>query len=209
MSIQAPVDAIRQVTSARLPTGRGAFQVLGFEREFQQGPWIRHEAAVALLLGDLRSSPPLVRIHSQCLTGDVFGSLRCDCGEQLRMALDRIADEGAGLLIYEEQEGRGIGILPKLLAYELQDHGCDTVESNEKLGFRADYRDYRLAAAILDQLGIRSLRLLTNNPQKVEALERAGIAVLERIPCEPPPGEFAATYLKTKKEKMGHLLTLV
>jgi len=156
-------------------------------------------------MDDVHASPPLVRIHSQCLTGDVFGSLRCDCRQQLEMALTMIAGEGAGVLIYEQQEGRGIGLMPKLQAYELQDSGLDTVEANEKLGFRADHREFALPAEMLKALGIKTVRLLSNNPDKVAALERAGIEVVERVPCEVAPSAHTADYLRTKKEKMGHL----
>ncbi len=158
-------------------------------------------------MGDVHGSPPLVRIHSQCLTGDVFGSLRCDCRQQLEMALGMIAEEGAGILIYEQQEGRGIGLMPKLQAYELQDAGLDTVEANEKLGFKADQREFALPAEMLKALGVKKMRLLSNNPDKVAAVERAGIEVVERVPCEIAPSAHTADYLRTKKEKMGHLFT--
>lgn len=162
---------------------------------------------MALVMGDVHTSPPLVRIHSQCLTGDVFGSLRCDCRQQLEMALGMIAKEGVGILLYEQQEGRGIGLMPKLQAYELQDSGLDTVEANEKLGFKADHREFALPAEMLKALGVKKVRLLSNNPEKVAALERAGIEVVERVPCEVVPSEHAEEYLRTKKEKMGHLFT--
>jgi GTP cyclohydrolase II len=158
-------------------------------------------------MGDIHSAPPLVRIHSQCLTGDVFGSLRCDCRQQLEMALSMIAEQGAGILIYEQQEGRGIGLMAKLQAYELQDQGLDTVEANESLGFKADHREFALPAEILKALGVASVRLLSNNPDKVAALEKGGIVVAERVPCEVSPSEHSEDYLKTKKEKMGHLFT--
>ena len=148
----------------------------------------------------------LVRIHSECLTGDVFHSLRCDCRSQLELALDQIVAEGRGLLIYEHQEGRGIGLLNKLRAYELQDGGLDTVEANEKLGFKADLRDYALPAAILQYFGVKEVRLLSNNPDKVAALESAGIRVVERAPLVAPPLATTAQYLKTKRDKLGHLL---
>ena len=157
-------------------------------------------------MGDVHSSPALVRIHSQCLTGDVFGSLRCDCRQQLELALALIASEGAGILIYEQQEGRGIGLMPKLQAYELQDSGLDTVEANERLGFKADHREFALPAEILKSLGVGKVRLLSNNPDKVAALERAGIDVVERVPCEVTASPHAQEYLKTKREKLGHLL---
>jgi len=165
------------------------------------------EEAVVLRLGDPSPAqgPLLVRIHSQCLTGDVFHSLRCDCRSQLELALDQIVAEGRGLLIYEHQEGRGIGLLNKLRAYELQDGGLDTVEANEKLGFKADLRDYALPAAILQYFGVKEVRLLSNNPDKVAALESAGIRVVERAPLVAPPLETTAEYLKTKRDKLGHL----
>jgi GTP cyclohydrolase II len=163
---------------------------------------------IALKLGDLEAPgpAPLVRIHSQCLTGEVFGSLRCDCGPQLNMALRMIAEDGRGVLIYDPQEGRGIGLLNKLRAYALQDQGADTVEANEQLGFAADHRDYALAVAVLEALGLKKVRFLSNNPAKVQALADAGIEVEARLPCEPSAGDHAAGYLQTKKEKMGHLL---
>lgn len=163
---------------------------------------------IALRFGDLKAQgkPPLVRVHSQCLTGEVFGSQRCDCGPQLHMAMRLISEEGRGILIYDPQEGRGIGILNKLRAYELQDQGADTVEANEALGFAADERDYGLAVAVLLDLGVKRVRFLSNNPAKVAALEAAGVAVEERVPCEPTSSDRAAGYLKTKKEKLGHLI---
>jgi GTP cyclohydrolase II len=158
-------------------------------------------------MGNIHSAPPLVRVHSQCLTGDVFHSLRCDCRQQLELALSMISAEGAGILIYEQQEGRGIGLMAKLQAYELQDSGLDTVEANERLGFKADHRDFTLPAEMLKELGVTRVRLLSNNPDKVEALERAGVKVVERVPCEVEAHEHAEEYLKTKKEKLGHLFT--
>jgi len=158
-------------------------------------------------MGDVKSRPPLVRVHSQCLTGDVFHSLRCDCRQQLEMALAMIAREGAGILIYEQQEGRGIGLMAKLQAYELQDSGLDTVEANERLGFKADHRDFTLPGEMLKALGVTEVRLLSNNPDKVEALERAGVKVVERVPCEVEFNAQSEAYLKTKKEKLGHLFT--
>jgi GTP cyclohydrolase II len=148
-----------------------------------------------------------VRLHSQCLTGDVFGSLRCDCRQQLEMALSMIGAEGAGILIYEQQEGRGIGLMAKLQAYQLQDSGLDTVEANEQLGFKADHRDYAMPVLVLKALGINKVRFLSNNPDKISALESAGIEVVERVPCEVESQPFAEHYLKTKKEKLGHLFT--
>jgi GTP cyclohydrolase II len=190
---------VKQIASADFPTRWGQFRIHGFR--------LAGEDAVALVMGDVHESPPLVRIHSQCLTGDVFGSLRCDCRQQLEMALSLIAQEGAGVLIYEQQEGRGIGLMPKLQAYELQDAGLDTVEANEKLGFKADHREFALPAEILKALGVARVRLLSNNPDKVAALEKAGIQVTERVPCEVTPTSHAEEYLKTKKEKLGHLFS--
>jgi GTP cyclohydrolase II len=195
----------KQLASADFPTRWGQFRIYGFRlNPVANG---KPEEAVALVMGDVHASPPLVRIHSQCLTGDVFGSLRCDCRQQLEMALGMIAAEGAGILLYEQQEGRGIGLMPKLQAYELQDSGLDTVEANEKLGFKADHREFVLPAEMLKALGVKRVRLLSNNPDKVASLERAGIEVVERVPCEVEPSEHAEEYLRTKKEKMGHLFT--
>ena len=198
---------LRQLASADFPTRWGKFRIYGFRGEFGLEMQSKDEDAVALVMGDIHSSPPLVRIHSQCLTGDVFGSLRCDCRQQLEMALSMIAEQGAGILIYEQQEGRGIGLMAKLQAYELQDQGLDTVEANERLGFKADQREFALPSEILKALGVSSVRLLSNNPDKVAALEKGGIEVVERVPCEVAPSEHSEDYLKTKKEKMGHLFT--
>ena len=195
----------KQIASADFPTRWGQFRIHGFRLESSQNG--KPEEAVALVTGDILSHTPLVRIHSQCLTGDVFGSLRCDCRQQLEMALSLIAGEGVGILIYEQQEGRGIGLMPKLQAYELQDSGLDTVEANERLGFRADHREFELPAEILKSLGVKQVRLLSNNPDKVAALERAGIAVIERVPCEVAPSVHAEAYLQTKRDKLGHLFT--
>lgn len=198
-----PDFKLKKVAEADFPSRFGHFRIYGFEgvrpREIEE--------ALALKLGELSPElgAPLVRIHSQCLTGDVLHSLRCDCRSQLELALDQIVAEARGLLIYEHQEGRGIGLLNKLRAYELQDEGLDTVEANEKLGFEADLRDYALPAAILQFFGVRQVRLLSNNPQKVAALENAGIKVVERAPIVVPPLETTAEYLKTKREKLGHL----
>ena len=197
-------SSIHQIASAEFPTRWGKFRIYGFQGEF--GPDRRKEEAVALVMGDVQSSPPLVRIHSQCLTGDVFGSLRCDCRQQLEMALSMIADEGAGILIYEQQEGRGIGLMAKLQAYELQDSGLDTVEANEQLGFDSDLRSYELPGAILQYFGLKAVRLMSNNPEKVDAVESAGVSVSERVPCVADFVDTREAYLRTKKEKMGHLL---
>jgi GTP cyclohydrolase II len=193
---------LQKVAEADFPTQFGPFRIYGFEG--RSGG--RSEEALALKMGDLEAgSPPLVRIHSECLTGDVFHSLRCDCRAQLEIALRGIAQEGRGLLIYEHQEGRGIGLLNKLRAYELQDQGADTVEANQRLGFEPDLRSYDLPGAILRFFKLTALRLLSNNPEKVEAVERAGISVVERIPCIADEVDSRAAYLRTKKEKMGHL----
>ena len=196
----------RKRAEADFPTKFGHFRILGFEGSCLDPETARPEAAVALVMGDIQAEPPLVRIHSQCLTGDVFHSLRCDCRQQLELALQLIAGAGAGILLYEQKEGRGIGLIAKLQAYELQDQGLETVEANEKLGFKADHREFELPAAVLQAMGIDEVRLISNNPQKVAALESAGIRVVERVPCEPLVGERSAAYLKTKKEKLGHLL---
>jgi GTP cyclohydrolase II len=189
---------LTKAAEASFPTEYGAFRILGFEASGD-------EAAV-LVMGDLASeTPPLLRIHSQCLTGDVFHSLRCDCRAQLEIALEEIGREGRGLIIYELKEGRGIGLMNKLRAYELQDQGADTVEANERLGFESDLRDYSLPGAILRHLGITSVRLLSNNPEKVKALEEAGITVAERVPCVAGVHESRREYLATKRDKMGHL----
>jgi len=198
---------VEQVASANFPTRWGNFRIYGFRGQAARDEDRPVEEAVALVMGDVKTVTPLVRVHSQCLTGDVFHSLRCDCRQQLELSLSMIADEGAGILIYEQQEGRGIGLMAKLQAYELQDEGLDTVEANEKLGFKADHRDFTLPAEILKALGVTGVRLLSNNPDKVEALERAGVQVVERVPCEVIPSPHAEEYLRTKKDKMGHLFS--
>jgi GTP cyclohydrolase II len=200
-------NAVEQVASAEFPTRWGKFRIYGFRGYSTTDGDRRVEEAVALVMGDVKTGPPLVRVHSQCLTGDVFHSLRCDCRQQLELALSMIASEGAGILIYEQQEGRGIGLMPKLQAYELQDSGLDTVEANERLGFKADHREFALPAEILKSLGVASVRLLSNNPDKVAALEHAGIKVSERVPCEVAPSAHSEDYLRIKKEKLGHLFT--
>jgi GTP cyclohydrolase II len=195
----------RLVARAQLPTSFGDFKVVGIEG----GPG---EEAVAILRGTLglgkarNGKAPLVRVHSQCLTGDVFTSERCDCRAQLEFSLKQIAKEPSGVLLYLPQEGRGIGLINKLRAYELQDAGLDTVQANSKLGFAADSRDYEFAAEALKALGVRELRLLSNNPDKVEQLESAGLRVVERVPCRPRTSRHSKFYLRTKKDKMGHLL---
>lgn len=204
MSITSKPDfKLNKVAEADFPSRFGRFRIFGFEGVTPE----ETEEAVVLKLGDVspEAGALLVRIHSQCLTGDVFHSLRCDCRSQLELALDQIVAEGRGLLIYEHQEGRGIGLLNKLKAYELQDQGLDTVEANEQLGFEADLRDYALPAAILQYFQVQKVRLLSNNPAKVAALEKAGITVVERAPIIAPPLASTAEYLKTKRDKMGHL----
>jgi GTP cyclohydrolase II len=202
-----PSKVVQKVAEADFPTRWGHFRIFGFEGNFDSSGERRKETAVALVMGDIHSTPPLVRVHSQCLTGDVFGSLRCDCRAQLEMALSLIAEAGAGILLYEQQEGRGIGLMAKLQAYELQDQGLDTIEANERLGFKSDLREYALPGEVLKALDVNEVRLLSNNPEKVAALENAGVKVVERIPCEPDVSEHSEFYLKTKKEKMGHLFS--
>jgi len=196
-----------RTASTRLPTKWGTVEAMGFERDVWSGGQAL-ETALVLVLGDLCKGVPLLRVHSQCLTGEVFGSLRCDCGGQLDLAMQAIAEEGHGLVIYEYQEGRGIGLMAKLQAYELQDAGIDTIEANHALGFKADLRDFSLAAAILHDLRISRVRLLTNNPRKVRSLGDAHIEVVERLPCEVGPTAHSLAYLQTKKQKMGHALRL-
>src|SRR5882762_99674 len=190
MNPTAQAGTVRRVANTRMPTKWGFFRAIGFERENSNGDR-RVETALALVLGDVTEDAPLLRIHSQCFTGEMLGSLRCDCGEQLEIAMQALAAAGRGLLIYEYQEGRGIGLLEKLLAYELQDAGLDTVEANHALGFRADYRDFSLSAAILHQLGVSRVRLLSNNPNKTRALLDAGIDVVEQVSCEITPTEHS------------------
>ena len=201
------VYSIRQVALTRLPTRWGVFHVLGFEREVVNGIG-RIETALAFIMGDLTDGPPLLRVHSQCFTGEILGSLRCDCGEQFQIAMQAIATEGRGIVIYEYQEGRGIGLMAKLRAYALQDIGLDTVEANQALGFRAEYRDFSLSAAILHHLGISQVRLLSHNPNKTRALLKAGLRVVAQVSCEVKPNSHSLPYLRTKKEKMGHTLNL-
>ena len=191
----------RVVARAELPTRFGRFTILGIQG---RGP---NEEAVAIQHGRVKNgAAPLVRVHSQCLTGDVFTSERCDCRAQLEYSLRKIAKEPSGIVLYLPQEGRGIGLINKLKAYELQDEGLDTVEANRRLGFAADSRDYDFAAAALKALGVKSVRLLSNNPDKIEQLERGGVRVVKRIPCRPRTSHHSRAYLKTKQAKMGHLL---
>ncbi len=205
MSENGNQSGFRKVAEADFPTRFGHFRIYAFEGTYPGGP----EEAVALKMGEIGPrEPALVRIHSQCMTGDVFHSLRCDCRAQLEISLTQIAEEGRGLVIYEHQEGRGIGLVNKLRAYELQDKGADTVEANLLLGFKADHRGYGLPVDILKYFGIKGVRLLSNNPDKIQAVEAGGIAVVERVPCIVEPVMSSATYLRTKKEKLGHLLDL-
>jgi len=190
------------VARAELPTQFGRFTVLGIQGRGAS------EEAVAIQHGQVNEeSVPLVRVHSQCLTGDVFASQRCDCRAQLEFSLRKIANESAGIVLYLPQEGRGIGLINKLRAYELQDEGLDTVEANRRLGFAADSRDYDFAAAALKALGVRSVRLLSNNPDKIKQLERSGIRVVKRVPCRPRTSHHSRAYLRTKRNKLGHILT--
>ena len=191
----------RSVAHAELPTRYGRFTIYGFQGARPE------EEAVALVRGNVNGkTAPLVRVHSQCLTGDVLASLRCDCRAQLELSLKKIGQASSGILLYLPQEGRGIGLMNKLRAYELQDGGMDTVEANQELGFAADARDYDFSAQILKQLGARKIRLLSNNPEKVRQLEQAGIRVVERVPCQPRVSKTSRAYLQTKKKKMGHIL---
>jgi GTP cyclohydrolase II len=203
---------IRRIVSTHLPTVFGVFDLIGFERRgFDRANIAKREGETALVmaLGDLQEGVPLLRIHSQCLTGEVLGSLRCDCRGQLEVAMSTMAAQGAGLVIYLHQEGRGIGLMAKLKAYALQDHGLDTIEANEALGFDADCRDFSLAVAVLHELKIRQVRLMSHNPQKVDALTEGGIDVVELLACEAPPSPYALSYLRTKKKRMGHSLTIM
>lgn len=207
-NVAMPFSAVKKVADADFPTRWGHFRILGFEGLTEPGDPTRKpvESAVALVMGDIHSAPPIVRIHSQCLTGDVFHSLRCDCHDQLHLALRTIAEAGSGILLYEQQEGRGIGLMAKLRAYELQDQGLDTIQANEQLGFEADCRHFELPAEILKLLNVPEVRLITNNPEKVSALEASGIKVVERLSAAIPTEPTFERYLETKREKMGHLL---
>lgn len=193
---------LEKAAEADFPTRFGQFRIYGFVGHFGD----RTEEAVVLRMGELSGDPPLVRIHSECLTGDVFHSLRCDCRVQLEIALEKVSAEGRGLIIYEHQEGRGIGIMNKLRAYELQDNGADTVEANIQLGFDADLRNYELPVAVMKFFALEAVRFLSNNPEKITALERAGVKVTERVPVIGEPQQHAQSYLRTKRDKLGHLL---
>ncbi len=193
--------SVEKVAVAKLPTEIGDFMIAGYKS------LISSEEFVVLFKGDFsRDIPTLVRIHSQCLTGDVFGSIKCDCGPQLQKAMEIIEKEGIGAIVYQQQEGRGIGIVNKIRAYALQDEGADTVEANERLGFEIDAREYRQCAEILWDMGLCKVRVMSNNPEKLQALIDAGLRIVERVPIEVEAQEPAAHYLKTKREKMGHLL---
>jgi len=201
MKRRKQTEKARIVARAELPTRFGRFTIFGIQGRGA------NEEAVAIQHGRVKNgAAPLVRVHSQCLTGDVFTSERCDCRAQLEYSLRKIAKEPAGIVLYLPQEGRGIGLINKLKAYELQDQGLDTVEANRRLGFAADSRDYDFAAAALKALGVRSVRLLSNNPDKIEQLERGGVRVVKRVPCRPRTSHHSREYLKTKQAKMGHLL---
>ncbi len=211
---QAPVEpfvcpnspqtlSVERVAEAKLPTEWGDFQIAGYRS------LISAEEFVVLYKGEMRPDvPTLVRIHSQCLTGDVFGSKKCDCGEQLHRTMQMIDEEGRGAIVYQQQEGRGIGIINKIRAYALQDEGADTVEANERLGLAVDSREYRQCAEVLFDLGLCQVKVISNNPGKLQALEEAGLEIVERISIEVPSSAPAARYMQTKKEKMGHLLDL-
>ena len=192
---------VERVADAELPTRFGKFRIAGYRSLTSD------EEFVVIYMGEMQADvPTLVRIHSQCLTGDVFGSLKCDCGPQLHEAMERIHTAGSGAIVYQQQEGRGIGILNKIRAYSLQDDGADTVEANEQLGFAVDLRNYRQCAEILFDMGLCKVRVMSNNPEKLRALEEAGLRVVERVPIKVHTEPPAAHYIQTKKEKMGHLL---
>ena len=209
LALDQPIDCppaarnitVERIATAKLPTERGDFRIAGYRS------LISDEEFVVLIKGEMRPDvPTLVRIHSQCLTGDVFGSIKCDCGPQLHKAMEMIETEGRGAIVYQQQEGRGIGIINKIRAYALQDEGADTVEANEKLGFEVDARTYEQCAEILFDLGLCKVKVISNNPDKLAALEKAGLTIIERIPIEITGQAPAAHYLRTKKEKLGHLL---
>lgn len=195
--------SVKKIAVANLPTERGNFKIAGYRS------LTSNEEFVVLFKGEMtKEIPTLVRIHSQCLTGDVFGSVKCDCGPQLHKSMELIEKEGRGAIVYQQQEGRGIGIINKIRAYALQDEGADTVEANEKLGFAVDARQYQQCAEILFDLGLCKVRVISNNPEKLKALEKAGLQIVERVPIEIESEQPAAHYLRVKKEKMGHLLNV-
>ena len=196
---------LKQIADVLFPTHWADFRLLAFESIHANGTSGETETALALTLGDIYKTPPLVRIHSQCTTGDVFHSLRCDCHDQLHLALREIANQGAGVIVYEHQEGRGIGLLEKLRAYQLQDQGLDTVEANLELGHAVDLRNYALSVEVLRFLRIRSLQLMTNNPEKLDAVQSSGIEIVRRVSAEVPGNPHSAYYLATKRSKLGHL----
>jgi 3,4-dihydroxy 2-butanone 4-phosphate synthase/GTP cyclohydrolase II len=197
------VKTVERVAEARLPTETSEFRIVGYRS------LISTEEFVVLVKGELRADrASLVRVHSQCMTGDVFGSLKCDCGRQLDAAMKLIEQEGHGAIVYQQQEGRGIGIINKIRAYALQDEGADTIEANERLGFEADMRRYDQCAEILLDVGLRAVRVMSDNPAKLRALRQAGLAVVERVRLEVEPHALFADYLKTKREKMGHLVSV-
>lgn len=199
----AEQKTVERVAEARLPTETGDFRIIGYRS------LVSAEEFVVLAKGELRpNTPTLVRIHSQCMTGDVFGSLKCDCGRQLKAAMKMIEQAGHGAIVYQQQEGRGIGIINKIRAYALQDKGADTIEANEQLGFEADLRSYDQCAEILIDLGLRAVRVMSDNPAKIGALRQAGLKVIERVPLEIEAHDYFTGYLKTKKEKMGHLVSV-
>jgi 3,4-dihydroxy 2-butanone 4-phosphate synthase / GTP cyclohydrolase II len=198
-----PELSVERVAVANLPTEWGDFKIAGYRSKTSS------EEFVVIFKGDLRPDvPTLVRIHSQCLTGDVFGSTKCDCGPQLHTTMQMIQQEGRGAIVYQQQEGRGIGIINKIRAYALQDEGADTVEANEQLGLEVDSRNYKQCSEVLFDLGLCRVRVISNNPLKLQALEEAGLKIIERVSIQVEPTEKAANYLRTKKEKLGHLLTL-
>jgi GTP cyclohydrolase II len=202
---------LKQIADVNFPTRWANFRLLAFEgiRASSEAGEERVETALALVLGDIHSCPPFVRIHSQCATGDVFHSLRCDCRDQLHLAMRMIADEGAGMIVYERQEGRGIGLMEKLRAYELQDQGLDTIEANLRLGHAIDLRDYALPVQILRFLKVRSVRLMTNNPEKIDAVLASGIEIAERVSADVPGTPHSDHYVATKRERLGHLSNAV
>jgi GTP cyclohydrolase II len=204
---QSPLFELKLIADISLPTHWANFRMLGFEgvRVARGVEPERRETALALVLGDIQTPDPIVRIHSQCATGDVFHSLRCDCHDQLHLALRTIADEGAGILLYEHQEGRGIGLMEKLRAYALQDQGLDTIAANLQLGHAVDQRDYQLVVNILQFLKIPSLRLMTNNPEKIEAVQGAGIEIVSRVAADVAHNPHSARYVAIKRERLGHL----